>query len=59
MTVSRYVEVNAQRFLNGLGILLNNEDMLNDILNDEHYILRIAPDGIEICYPEDKSKLPS
>lgn len=59
MNTMRYVEVNAQKFLYGLGNLLNDKDLMESIMNDEHYVLRIATNGIEICYPEDPVRMPS
>lgn len=54
MNTVKYVEVNAQMFLSGLFQIMEHENLMEDLLKDERYILRISPNAIEIAYPEDK-----
>lgn len=53
MNTTKYVEVNAQKFLCTFITLLENKRYMEDIMNDEHYIFRISDIGIELGYPED------
>lgn len=58
MNAVKYVEVNAQSFLSTFVSLLRDEHMMEELMNDEHYVLRISPNAIEFCYPDDSSFLP-
>lgn len=58
MNAVKYVEVNARDFLTHFCVLMQNESIMEDVLNDEHYIFRLSPNAIELCYPEDKALAP-
>lgn len=53
MNAVKYVEVNARDFLSHFVMLMRNEKLMEDIMNDEHYIFRFSPHAIEVGYPED------
>lgn len=51
---SKFIEVNAQKFIIAFAGLVSNKELMEDLMNDEHYIFRIYSDAIECGYPEDK-----
>lgn len=54
MNAVKYVEVNARDFIGNLvAHVLSNEKLVKDLMDDEHYVLRISSNAIEIAYPED------
>lgn len=55
---TKYVDVNASKFLTTLILgILRDKDMLEELITDERYIVRVSPVGIEFGYPEDKFKI--
>lgn len=50
----KYVEVDAVSFISSFVTqFLSNTDMIKDVFEDGHYVLRICDQGIEIAYPGD------
>lgn len=52
--MTKYVEVNAVNFISAFVTkFLCKTEMVKDVFDDGHYVLRISAEGIELAYPED------